>query len=162
MGQKSPTLPEVSKPLIVYSNGMTSVDRDLVQLFRDQHGLVLREQVLRLGFTPRQIQYRLATGEWQLVHPGVYRLGRLAGNVRAASRWRPASPTGRESVASHASAAWLWGLLPQPPEHPTLTVPAGQHPQRRPALRSTGWMIDPTSDQLPPRHPLHRSPPGPG
>jgi hypothetical protein len=33
-------------------------------------------------------------------------------------------------VASHAAAAWLWGLLPQQSDHPILTVP----PQVRPRL----------------------------
>ena len=80
MGQKSPTLPEVSSPG-VYSNGMTSVDRDLVKLFRTQHGLVRRQQVLRLGFTPRQIQYRLSHRRVAVGPSERLSTGRLAGNV---------------------------------------------------------------------------------
>ncbi len=141
MGQKSLTLPEVSSPGVC-SNGMTGVDRDLVKLFRTQHGLVRRQQVLRLGFTPRQIQYRLSTGEWQLVHPSVYRLAASPATFEQrllAACWA----TGPQSVASHASAAWLWGLLPQPPDHPTITVPASQHP--RPAgVEIHRLDIDPT------------------
>jgi hypothetical protein len=107
---------------------MTSAQTYLARLFRDQHGLVRRNQVLRLGFTPRQIQNRLASGEWQSVHPGVYRL--------AASRptfeqtlLAACYATGPRSVASHSSAAWLWRLLPRTPDHPTVTVPPGQHPR---------------------------------
>jgi hypothetical protein len=29
---------------------------------------------------------------------------------------------GNEAVASHASAAWLWGLIDQPPDKPEVTV----------------------------------------
>jgi hypothetical protein len=107
---------------------MTSIDRYLVKLFRTQHGLVRRQQVLRLGITPRQIQYRLSCGEWQLVHPSVYRLAAWPATFEQrllAACWA----TGPQSVASHASAAWLWGLLPQPPDHPTITVPPNQHPR---------------------------------
>jgi hypothetical protein len=96
----------------------------LTRLFRDQHGLVLRDQVLRLGFSARQIQYRLATGEWQQVLPGVYRSS--ASPATFEQRLLAACfAAGPRSVASHASAAWLWGLVERPPERPSLTVPTG-------------------------------------
>src|SRR5580765_1515029 len=107
---------------------MTTVDTYLARLFRDQHGLVRRRQVLRLGFTPRQIQNRLATGEWQQVHPGVYRLAAARATFEQ-SLLAACYATGPRSVATHASAAWLWRLLARPPDHPTVTVPPGQHPR---------------------------------
>jgi hypothetical protein len=107
---------------------MKSTVTHLARLFRDQHGLVYRQQVLRLGFTPRQIRYRLASGEWHQVHAGVYRLA--AAPVTFEQRLLAACfATGAQSVASHASAAWLWGLLPKPPDRPAVTVPPRVHPQ---------------------------------
>jgi AbiEi antitoxin C-terminal domain len=121
---------------------MTHIDTYLVRLFRTQYGLVRRPQVLRLGITPRQIQHRLATCEWQAIRPGVYRLAASPATFEQtllAACWA----TGPQSVASHASAAWLWGLLPRPPDRPTITVPSNQHP--RPAgVEVHRLEIDPT------------------
>lgn len=102
----------------------------LNRLFRDQHGLVLRDQLLRVGFTGRQIQHRLSTGDWLQVHPRVYRSS--VSPVTAEQRLFAAClAVGPPSVASHASAAWLWGLVERPPERPILSVPAGAHPRLR-------------------------------
>jgi hypothetical protein len=121
---------------------MKTVDAYLMKLFRDQYGLVRRQQVLRLGITPRQIQYRLATGAWHPIHPAVYRLTAARPTFEQsllAACWA----TGPRSVASHSSAAWLWRLLPAPPEHPTVTVPTGEHP-RPPGVEVHRLDIDPT------------------
>jgi hypothetical protein len=119
---------------------MTSTKTDLARLFREQHGLVHRRQVLRLGFTPRQIQYRLASGEWQQVHAGVYRLS--AAPVTFEQRLLAACfATGARSVASHASAVWLWGLVPRPPDPPRRDCSAPGSPEAR---RSRG---PPTADR---------------
>jgi hypothetical protein len=107
---------------------MTTADTYLARLFRDQHGLVQRRQVLRLGFTPRQIHNRLTTGEWQPLHQGVYRLAAARASFEQ-SLLAACYATGPRSVASHSSAAWLWRLLASPPNHPTVTVPPGQHPR---------------------------------
>jgi hypothetical protein len=107
---------------------MKSTETLLGRFFREQHGIVSRAQVLRLGITPRQIQHRLACGEWQLVHPGVYRLA--ASPATFSQRLLAACfAAGAQSVASHESAAWLWDLLARPPDRPTITVPPRQHPQ---------------------------------
>jgi hypothetical protein len=98
------------------------------RLFRDQHGLVLRGQLLHLGFTVRQIQHRLATGEWQQVHVGVYRT-RVSPTTAEQRLLAACFGAGPRSVASHASAAWLWGLLDRPPDRPVLSVPRPAHPQ---------------------------------
>jgi hypothetical protein len=107
---------------------MTSINSAVDRLFRDQRGLVLRDQLLRLGFTVRQIQHRLATGEWQQVHPGVYRT-RLSPESAEQRLLAACYAAGPRSLASHASAAWLWGLLDRPPERPILSVPRPAHPQ---------------------------------
>jgi very-short-patch-repair endonuclease len=87
------------------------------------HGVVTAEEAHRLGLTGSQIQYRLRTGEWRTVHRGVYAAGGMGlspeGAISAAC-----SAAGPSAVASHRSAAWLWGLLETPPAVPTVTVPA--------------------------------------
>ncbi len=109
---------------------MRRINRELGSLFRDQHGLVLRDQVLRRGFSNRQIQYRLASGEWQQVYPGVYRSS-ISPATFEQRLLAACFAVGPRSVASHTSAAWLWGLLTRPPEQPTLTVPGADHPSPR-------------------------------
>jgi hypothetical protein len=101
--------------------------RSLARLFRDQHQVVDRRQVLRLGMTSHQIQHRLTTGEWIQVHQGVYRSAASTPTFeqRLVAAHLAAGP---QSVASHGSAAWLWGLWRRPPGHPTLTVPPRVHP----------------------------------
>jgi hypothetical protein len=107
---------------------MRTIDSALACLFREQYGLVMRDQLLRLGFTDRQIHHRLATGAWHQVHPGVYRTS--VSPVTAEQRLMAACfAAGPRSVASHASAAWLWGLLDRSPGRPVLSVPPPDHPK---------------------------------
>jgi hypothetical protein len=109
---------------------MKETDRVAVRLFRDQHGLVLRDQLLRGGFTRRQIEDRLAGGDWQRLHPGVYRS--VLWPVSFEQRLLAACfSAGSGSVASHASAAWLWGLLADLPPRPSITIPVRAHPRLR-------------------------------
>jgi hypothetical protein len=107
---------------------MKDVDRAVADLLRSQYGVVARGQLLHAGMTRRQIAWRCETGEWVANHRGVYRSAafpflfeqRLMAALLAA---------GPAAVASHASAAWLWGLGTSPPERPSLTVPVPRHPR---------------------------------
>jgi very-short-patch-repair endonuclease len=106
---------------------MKDINSSLRRLFREQHGVVHRQQVLHLGMTARQIQNRLTTGEWQQVHRGVYRSSTAAPTFEQ-SLMAACLAAGPTAVASHESAAWLWQLLPKPPDRPTLTVAPRVHP----------------------------------
>jgi hypothetical protein len=86
-----------------------------------QSGVVTRPQAIAAGLTARQVQSRLESGRWITIVPGVYR------SAGAPVDWRQrvwaavlAGPTG--TVASHASAAALHGLLP-PRGRPHVIVP---------------------------------------
>ena len=75
---------------------------------RRHHGVITRGRAGALGLTIDQIDYRLRTGRWIAVHPGVYA---MAGSpwtwhreLTAACYWA------RDGLASHRSAAALWGL----------------------------------------------------
>ena len=85
-------------------------ERALARLAASQHGLVSRPQAVELGLTDAAIKWRCSTGTLRALHPGVYVVGgapdtwhqRMLGACLAA---------GGLAVASHRSAARLWGLL---------------------------------------------------
>ena len=86
----------------------------LVSIIRRQDGVLSRRQALAAGLTSRQIEYRISTGEWFSVHPGVYRLAAAVptaeASLRAAAFWL----NGR-GVLTGAGAAWWWAMAAEPP-----------------------------------------------
>jgi hypothetical protein len=95
-------------------------------LFRRQHDVASRAQILAGGGTPDLIKSRLHSGRWLGVHRQVYRPaaapltdhGRLLAAVLAC---------GPGALASHRSAAWLWGLADE--AYPTVSTFDGRSPQ---------------------------------
>jgi len=75
---------------------------------RSQHGVFSRAQALAAGATPRVIHGRLASGRWERIHRSVYRLTGTPATWRG-SLMAACLSLGR-AVASHRSAAALWGL----------------------------------------------------
>jgi very-short-patch-repair endonuclease len=109
-----------------------SVQRDIWGLFRAQHGVVSREQLLAYGFTSHGIVHRLEKGRLHRVTPGVYAVGRP--ELTQHGRWMAAVLScGPDAVLSHSSAAALWGIRPARGAGTEITVPAGRTP-RRPGL----------------------------
>lgn len=90
-----------------------------------QAGIFSRDQALRSGFTRSQIQRRLEIGEWSIVLPSIYRYSgdplTFEGEIFAAVLW-----AGPGTVASHRSAARLWGLPGFESAGPEVTVPGHQ------------------------------------
>ncbi|MGB7796830.1 MAG: type IV toxin-antitoxin system AbiEi family antitoxin domain-containing protein, partial [Pseudonocardiaceae bacterium] len=72
-------------------------------------GVLTRDQALRGGLTLRQVQYRVRTGQWVTLHPGVYLVGRREPDQQACTRAAVAW-AGPDAVASGLTAAWWWGL----------------------------------------------------
>jgi hypothetical protein len=74
-----------------------------------QHGVIARVQALEAGVTPGQIAWRLRSGRWKEIQPGVYLIGGAPRTSRselmAACLW--GGPT---AVASHRAAGDLWSL----------------------------------------------------
>jgi predicted transcriptional regulator of viral defense system len=79
------------------------------ELANRQHGVVARDQLLRLGFEAGAIGRRKRAGRLHLLHPGVYSVGH-----RVLSRqglWMAAVlASGPEGLLSHQTAAALWGI----------------------------------------------------
>jgi hypothetical protein len=87
------------------------------------HGLVTKAQAKAAGFTDAAIRHRMVTGRWIRVRPGVLRIG---GAVETPEQRLLAAclHLGPTAAASHASAAWLWGLdgFERAPERPEVTI----------------------------------------
>lgn len=86
-----------------------TIDESLHRLATEQHGLVSRVQCRALGLTPAQLKYRIQRGDWT-------RLSRRVLLVSGAPRTRRMQVMAAVldailgSVASHRTAAALWGL----------------------------------------------------
>jgi hypothetical protein len=50
------------------------IDAAIAKTAAQQHGLITRAQAIAAGATERMIQYRLATGRWEIAERGVYRI----------------------------------------------------------------------------------------
>jgi hypothetical protein len=75
--------------------------------FHQQYGLITRQQARNFALTVRQIDHRVVTGKWAVVHPGVYR----ASEVKPSWESDLLAATLRSGgVASHRCAAALWSL----------------------------------------------------
>ena len=105
--------------------------RELRARARAQHGLVTRSDLRLLGVTAAEARHQRATGEWEVAGPGVHR---LAGSPRTPHQELLAAcfACGPSGVASHQSAAWMWGLLDRCPDrHAVTVVRAGRTTLRR-------------------------------
>ncbi|HMI80612.1 MAG TPA: type IV toxin-antitoxin system AbiEi family antitoxin domain-containing protein [Solirubrobacterales bacterium] len=93
---------------------------------RRQHGVVGRRQLLRAGWSEKEIDGRLRAGRLHRVHAGVYSVGHQL--VQREGRWMAAVlACGPEAALSHWSAAALWQLRPNARTQIDVTVP---HPSR--------------------------------
>jgi very-short-patch-repair endonuclease len=93
------------------SNGRSTSARSQAawRLARAQHGVLTREDLLRLGFSPEAIKHRVRTGRLHRISRGVYAVGRP--QLTPKGRWMAAIRCcGEGAVLSHGSAAALWGI----------------------------------------------------
>jgi very-short-patch-repair endonuclease len=97
-----------------------------------QHGVVTRDQLLGLGFSPRSIQHRIARGRLHSVWRGVYAVGRPQltphGLLLAA-----VLSCGPEAALSHEDAAALWEIRPCSGGDIHVSIPSGTA-RRRPGI----------------------------
>lgn len=101
---------------------LNAVEGKVREWLRAHHGVISREEALARGATHATVRAKLAHGEWEKVHTSVFR--DTAVPRTEAQRLRAAClAAGPQALASHASAAWLWGLIDRPPRRPEITVP---------------------------------------
>jgi predicted transcriptional regulator of viral defense system len=92
---------------------------DLADLASTQHGVVATWQLQDLGYGRNAVSKAAAVGRLHRVHQGVYAVGYRT--LSWQGRCMAAVLASYPSVASHLSAAWLWGLLRYQPETIHLT-----------------------------------------
>jgi hypothetical protein len=102
------------------------MDRDLPSalgnLARHQSGVVSRSQALRAGLSVDMIRFRVSSGRWQQVHPGVY--ATFSGVPGRGPRlWAAVLSAGPGAMLSHETAAELHRLADQPADLIRVTVP---------------------------------------
>jgi very-short-patch-repair endonuclease len=102
------------------------IDVAVTRLAARQYSLAQRQQALDLGMTPRQLHDRLESGWLVPVHRAVYR---LAGSAPSQEQAYLAAclAAGPGAVASHRSAAALWGLRGIEDAPAEITVPGDRH-----------------------------------
>jgi Transcriptional regulator, AbiEi antitoxin len=94
----------------------------LRNLARRQSGVVSRSQALRAGLSPGMIRFRVASGRWRQLHPGIY--ATFTGPPgRSARLWAVVLLSGPGAVLSHETAAELHGLTDRPAQDIHVTVP---------------------------------------
>jgi hypothetical protein len=100
----------------------------LAELATRQHGVVSTGQLARLGYTKSSVAKAAKVERLHRVHRGVYVVGhrRLTWHGRCMAAVLASSP----SVASHLSAAWLWGLLQSRPGTLHVTCRRIRHSKR--------------------------------
>jgi len=101
------------------------------ELVRAQHGVVARRQLITLGYTRREIEYRLHNGRLHHLSHGVYAVGRR--DLAPHGRWMAAVLVcGDDALLSHRSAAELWGVGQEEAGRIDVTI------QRRSKVRRPG------------------------
>jgi hypothetical protein len=98
-----------------------------------QSGVVSRSQALEGGMSPDGIRWKVGSGRWTVLHPGVYLTepGRRDWEVRAVAGLLF---VGRPSALCGPSAAYAWGLTKMADDVIHLLVPAGRRRSIRPGL----------------------------
>ncbi len=89
---------------------------------RDHHGLVTLAAARRAGVS-RSAWYRaVASGALELLHPNV---ARIAGSPATVQQRIAAAvfAAGRQAIASHGTAAWLWGIPHPDPTTVDVIIP---------------------------------------
>jgi predicted transcriptional regulator of viral defense system len=110
--------------------------RPLQDLATGQHGVVSMGQLVALGHAERTVIAWEAAGKLHRLHRGVYAVGhrRLTWYSRCWAAVLAAEPDELapwRAVASHHSAAYLWGLLRFTPDVMHVTAPTRRRAKRR-------------------------------
>jgi hypothetical protein len=101
--------------------GMNYQNRAVARTLRAQDALITLKQALALGMTRRQIHGYTEKVIWEGIHREVYRATAAPRTDRQPLR-AACLAVGDAAVASHLSAAWLWGMVNHAPALPEITV----------------------------------------
>ncbi len=108
--------------------------QEVARIAADNHGLITVSRLRTAGWLEAEIRRRVENGWLHRVHQGVYAVGHA--NLRAEARMLAAVlACGPGALLSHASAAWLWKLLPGHDGPIHVTTP-GRRVRSRPGIIS--------------------------
>jgi hypothetical protein len=114
---------------------------ELAELAERQHGVVAARQLVQLGYSRNAIAYGKASGRLRHLHRGVYAVGHRS--VTWHSRCLAAVLScGSNGVASHRSAAWVWGLIRYRPDAFDVSVPVRRRHARSELRLHYGRLTD--------------------
>ncbi len=88
-------------------------------------GVISGDEATNLGASQAMQRSLVESGQWRRAHRGVFVSTSATAGPRTELRVALAL-AGGDAVASHRSAAWLWGLIDQPPARPHITVAASR------------------------------------
>jgi hypothetical protein len=98
----------------------------LAELAARQHGIVASRQLEALGYSRAATTRGVRSGRLHRLHRGVYAVGHTALSWHSYCL-AAVLACGPNTLASHASAAWLWGLLLSRPGSFHVTAPTRRH-----------------------------------
>lgn len=111
--------------------GLDAIELKIQALGAHQHGVVARQQLLRLGLGEDAIDHRLRSGRLVKIEPGVYALGHVELR-REGHMLGVVLRYGDKAAVSHRSAAAVWGIRPWSGAFVELTLPGRGGTKKRP------------------------------
>lgn len=112
----------------------------MVELARQQHGVVTRKQLLALGLSRNAVAERVGRGLLRPLHRGVYAHGGGALTV-GGRRMAAVLACGPGAVLSHRSAARLWVIFPYEPGTLEVSRPAARRTRHDGVLLRQGRLL---------------------
>ncbi|MGD0683803.1 MAG: type IV toxin-antitoxin system AbiEi family antitoxin domain-containing protein [Streptosporangiaceae bacterium] len=132
---------------------MSRLPGSLAELAEYQRGVITRQQALAAGLASSAICYRVSSGRWQRLYPGV--LAVFSGEPgRATLLWAAVLRAGPAAALSHQTAAELNGLTRKTAGLIHVTVPSARRVEPAPGLvihRSARVLAARHPSQTPPR-----------
>jgi hypothetical protein len=121
-------------------------------LLERQEGVLTRAQAQRAGLSPRIITGRVASGQWQRLHKGVF--ATFSGPIpRGTLLWGAVLRAGDDAVLSHHTAAEMWKLSDEQSASIHVSVPRQAGP-----LEISGLVLHHSSRLPEARHPARLPP----
>lgn len=110
------------------------IESDLRRWLRTHHSVIGCNEAHQLGASKDLVLDKASSGEWERLYRGVYRAAAAPVSPYQALRAAFVASSGC-GVVSHASAAWVWDLISNPPAEPELTIgPTSDAARRRAGL----------------------------
>lgn len=110
--------------------------RQVADLAREQHGLVARRQLIKLGIPDQSIDGRVRRDGWRRTGRGVYALPGVPSSYEQ-QVMAAVLATGEHALASHLTAAYLHGAVSVRPPVIDLLLPYQHRSRRSPGVHVT-------------------------